>query len=106
MEGSPTIEIPRPLRDGGICNPSCEISSFEQVDHRAEEIVEVAAAYFEPFVGAAAIRIGSNCFADVGGASPIGLSAEARLSKVFGTGMSIMVRALVGCRRAYGDVVP
>ncbi|WP_210302210.1 autotransporter-associated beta strand repeat-containing protein [Methylobacterium brachythecii] len=82
--------------------------------------VGTTAAYVEPFVAAAAIRIGSNGFTEVGGASAlttrgrdydlatstIGLRAEARLSEVFATGMPIMVRALVGYRRAYGDVVP
>ncbi|WP_238258634.1 autotransporter outer membrane beta-barrel domain-containing protein, partial [Methylobacterium gnaphalii] len=82
--------------------------------------IGATAAYFEPFIGAAAIRIGRDRFTETGGASAlsaqgrdydlatstIGLRAEARLSEVFATGMPIMVRALVGYRRAYGDVVP
>ncbi|MCE4226973.1 hypothetical protein HCU64_24865 [Methylobacterium sp. C25] len=89
---------------------------FGEIGYR----IGATAAYVEPFVGAAAIRISRNGFTEIGGASAltaqgrdydlgtstIGLRAEARISEVFATNLPIMVRALVGYRRAYGDVVP
>ncbi|GJE57434.1 autotransporter-associated beta strand repeat-containing protein [Methylobacterium thuringiense] len=89
---------------------------FAEVGYR----VGTAASYFEPFIGGAAIRLGRDGFSETGGASAltaqgrdydlatstVGLRAEGRLSEVFATDMPIMVRALVGYRRAYGDVVP
>ncbi|GEO98936.1 autotransporter-associated beta strand repeat-containing protein [Methylobacterium haplocladii] len=89
---------------------------FAEVGYR----VGTGTSYVEPFVGAAAIRLGRDGFSETGGASAltargrdydlatstIGLRAEGRLSEVFASDLPIMVRALVGYRRAYGDVVP
>jgi fibronectin-binding autotransporter adhesin len=73
-------------------------------------------ASLEPFVGAAAIHIHQNGFTEGGGAAAligfarsydlatttIGLRAETTLSGP----LPLTVRALVGWRHAYGDVVP
>ncbi|WP_162239539.1 autotransporter-associated beta strand repeat-containing protein [Methylobacterium sp. Leaf87] len=79
-----------------------------------------ALGYVEPFLGGAVIRIGRNAFNETGGASAltaagrdydlatstVGVRAEAQLGAVLGSDLPILVRALVGYRRAYGDVVP
>ncbi|WP_283206670.1 autotransporter outer membrane beta-barrel domain-containing protein, partial [Methylobacterium gnaphalii] len=90
--------------------------AFGEVGYR----IGSTAAYVEPFVGGAAIRVSRDGFTERGGVaaltsasrdydvatSTIGLQAQAQLSAVFDTSAPIFVRGLIGYRRAYGDVVP
>ncbi|MFH6785748.1 MULTISPECIES: autotransporter serine protease [Methylobacterium] len=85
---------------------------FGEVGYR----VAFGAAVIEPFVGAAAIRIGQDAFTERGGpavlsglgrdndlaATTVGLRGSTRLS----ADLPISLTGLVGWRRAYGDVVP
>ncbi|KMO37333.1 hypothetical protein VQ02_13625 [Methylobacterium variabile] len=85
---------------------------FGEVGYR----VAFGAAVIEPFVGAAAIRIGQDAFTERGGAAAlsglgrdndlaattVGVRGSTRLS----ADLPVYLTGLVGWRRAYGDVVP
>lgn len=85
---------------------------FGEVGYR----VAFGAAVIEPFVGAAAIRIGQDAFTERGGpaalsglgrdndlaATTVGVRGSTRLSAE----LPVTLTGLVGWRRAYGDVVP
>ncbi|KMO22759.1 hypothetical protein SQ03_00055 [Methylobacterium platani JCM 14648] len=85
---------------------------FGEVGYR----MSFGAASIEPFVGAAAIRIGQDAFAERGGpaalsglgrdndlaATTLGVRGSTRLS----ADLPVFLTGLVGWRRAYGDVVP
>lgn len=85
---------------------------FGEVGYR----VAFGAAVVEPFVGAAAIRIGQDAFTERGGpaalsglgrdndlaATTVGVRGATRLSD----DLPVTLTGLVGWRRAYGDVVP
>lgn len=85
---------------------------FGEVGYR----LAFGAAVIEPFVGAAAIRIGQDAFAERGGpaalsglgrdndlaATTVGVRGSTRLS----ADLPVTLTGLVGWRRAYGDVVP
>ncbi len=85
---------------------------FGEVGYR----VAFGAALIEPFVGAAAIRIGQDAFAERGGAAAlsglgrdndlaattVGVRGSTRLSAE----LPVTLTGLVGWRRAFGDVVP
>ena len=76
--------------------------------------------HVEPFIGAAAIRVGRDGFSERGGAAPlttrgqdydvatstVGVQAQGQIGALFGSTTPIFVRGLVGYRRAYGDVLP
>jgi autotransporter-associated beta strand protein len=76
--------------------------------------------HVEPFIGAAAIRVGRDGFSERGGAaalttqgqdydvatSTVGVQAQGQIGALFGLTTPIFVRGLVGYRRAYGDVLP
>lgn len=78
--------------------------------------VAFGAAVIEPFVGAAAIRIGQDAFTERGGpaalsglgrdndlaATTVGVRGSTRLT----ADLPVYLTGLVGWRRAYGDVVP
>lgn len=85
---------------------------FGEIGYR----VAFGAAVIEPFVGAAAIRIGQDAFTERGGpaalsglgrdndlaATTVGLRGSTRLF----ADLPVTLTGLVGWRRAYGDVVP
>ncbi|SFE56517.1 subtilase-type serine protease [Methylobacterium sp. yr596] len=85
---------------------------FGEVGYR----VAFGAAVIEPFVGAAAIRIGQDAFTERGGpaalsglgrdndlaATTVGVRGSTRLT----ADLPVYLTGLVGWRRAYGDVVP
>jgi len=76
--------------------------------------------YVEPFVGGAALRISRDGFSERGGAaaltagardydiatSTVGAQFQGRLDALFGADAPLLIRGLVGYRRAYGDVNP
>ncbi len=90
--------------------------AFGEVGYR----IGSAQAYVEPFLGGAAIRITRDAFAERGGAaaltagsrdydiatSTVGAQVQAHLDTLFDTGTPLLIRGLVGYRRAYGDVNP
>ena len=79
-----------------------------------------AQGYLEPFVGAAAMRIRRDGFAETGGAAALtvagrsyelatvtaGLQGQAALAPLLGIDLPLVARGLLGYRRAFGDVEP
>ena len=92
------------------------VQGFGEVGYR----IGLGQAYIEPFAGAAAIHLSRDDFSEVGGAAALnvfqrsydvgtvtaGLQGQAALSEQLGTGLPIVVRGLLGYRRAFGDVEP
>ena len=90
--------------------------AFGEVGYR----IGSARGYIEPFVGGAAIRITRDAFAERGGAAAltagardsdiatatVGAQVQAHLDTLLDTGTPLLIRGLVGYRRAYGDVNP
>ncbi|WP_457106569.1 autotransporter domain-containing protein [Methylobacterium sp. P5_C11] len=80
--------------------------------------VQPAAAYVEPFVGAAYVGIRRDAFVEAGGAAALTslardydlgaatVGVRAQTSLDLGLGLPVAARGLVGYRRAFGDVVP
>ena len=84
----------------------------------AVQPVQPSATYLEPFVGGAYVGIHRDGFAETGGVAALrGLARDYDLGALtvgmrgqtafdFGTGLPLSAHALVGYRRAFGDVVP
>lgn len=92
------------------------VQGFGEAGYR----VGFGTGYVEPFVGGATIHIRRDGFSEVGGASAVtvygrsydvqtatlGMQGQVLLSALFSTDMPLVVRGLVGYRRAFGDVNP
>jgi fibronectin-binding autotransporter adhesin len=92
------------------------VQRFGEVGYR----IGLGQAYVEPFAGAAAIHLSRDDFSEVGGSAALsvfgrsydvgtvtaGLQGQAALSEQLGTSLPIVVRGLLGYRRAFGDVEP
>ncbi|QIJ74380.1 hypothetical protein GU700_07185 [Methylobacterium sp. NI91] len=90
--------------------------AFAEVGYRFQSEI----GHVEPFIGAAAIRVGRDGFTERGGAAAltgtgqdydvatatVGVQAQGQIGGLFGATTPIFVRGLVGYRRAYGDVLP
>ncbi len=90
--------------------------AFGEVGYR----IGSARGYVEPFLGGAAIRITRDAFAERGGAAvltasardydiataTVGAQVQAHLDTLLGSDTPLLIRGLVGYRRAYGDVNP
>jgi len=80
--------------------------------------VQPSPTYIEPFIGGAYVGIHRDGFAETGGVAALrGLARDYDLGALtvgvrgqtafdFGTGLPLSAHALVGYRRAFGDVVP
>jgi fibronectin-binding autotransporter adhesin len=82
--------------------------------------IAVGSAVLEPFVGGAALRLRRDSLAETGGAAALavfgrsvalraataGIQAQAVVADAFGGAGPLLIRGLVGYRRAFGDVTP